>query len=873
MSRKKLEEIRSLLHNKKLFVVPYTHADWAWCHTRAWHAKRYLAAFEDVIDLLNKDIGYKWYMDCFSTEFMPVLDFKPSLVPELRKQIGLGNIEIAGGFSNVRPNMVGDEAYIRNMIIGRKRFLEVFPDAEIKVQAEAVDVALGHPQIPQLLLKGGFRYYRAGRPYEVLRKKGIDRSFFWEGLDGSRVLVWWGEYGGMYLPEEVQKLRDKLDSWDDLVTTLYQTELIKYDLSSEVSVVWVAQGSDDALPLKAFNSDLDVPLPEIIEKWNKAESSEMRFALPIDFFRELEKHGKDIMTYKGTVDICDVCYNVAWGGEQGLVNRRLKSSEQICEAETWSLLATSHGFQANTDFQGLWESSLTASAHATAWLYTSDYKEISALIDKALVDAYTVKKTALHHITRLIRKPQDTLAVVFNSLERDRQEVVSLTLLAGDLEGLSFQDGDGQTLPFQVIQPYEYTDSVWEHEVLVKVGVPALGYTVIRAQGVDTDCRLGGQYVKPVAPLPFGVIKPFSMDNGILRLDFENGRLISIFDYTIDSPLPKQGDRAYNDLGFTCIESQGGVLHAGPKLYEVAVQFMTATILEEGPVRWRVQLEGSDGRITYIQEISLEAGKREIQFKVHVDWPKSEGYLTCSIPTGADCILRGGIPFGSEHKDVDAEPYKSDEWDDMHRQWEGLFCAKDYVRAIDGKHAVSLISIDGDRFYFFDRKKNSLSYVLINSTRLTPDSWEDNVGRETIESIGLHEFNYALRIGDSSESDLVTFDTARRMRMPVTSVDPLASAIDGPLPARMSFAKISGENVCLSAFYREGNQCIIRIYEYCGETADTEIEFPLPVLSCQSENFIGESDKRPLKVDDSSVSLQLRPHEIVTLRVGFGNDK
>ena len=46
---------------------------------------------------------------------------------------------------------------------GRKRFQELFPGAEMVVHGEGVDTALGHPQIPQLITKGGFKYLRAGR--------------------------------------------------------------------------------------------------------------------------------------------------------------------------------------------------------------------------------------------------------------------------------------------------------------------------------------------------------------------------------------------------------------------------------------------------------------------------------------------------------------------------------------------------------------------------------------------------------------------------------------------------------------------------------------------------------------------------------------
>ena len=458
--KKTIQAIREELKGKKLFVVPYMHADWAWCHTREWHVRRYLAVFEDVIRTMQRDVGYKWYMDSFCTELAPVLERKPSLLPEIRAYVQKGDVQVAGAFVNVRPNLVGDEAYVRNMVIGRKKFEACFPGVEIMVHGDSVDVALGHPQIPQLIRKGGYRFLRAGRPYAVLEKKGLKREFIWEGLDGSRVLTWWGEYGGMWVAENVRRLQEALPDWDSLVQELYDQELQQYQRNSGVDVMWVAQGCDDVLPLKAFNTDLDVPLPEIIQKWNEREDSRICFAGPNDFFLELEKQTDRIDVHKGTVEICDACYNVGWGGERGMVNKRLKSSELLCEAELWQLIAQLKGGPAAEDLQLLWEESLTASAHATAWLFTRDFDEIQGRIDRVLLEADRKKQAAQRAVAERMPYHEDCIAVAFNSLDAARQTVLRLTVPTGFVESLYFVDGQGNRLPHQLLRAYEYTDSV-----------------------------------------------------------------------------------------------------------------------------------------------------------------------------------------------------------------------------------------------------------------------------------------------------------------------------------------------------------------------------------------------------------------------------
>lgn len=865
--KKAIQAIREELKGKKLFVVPYMHADWAWCHTREWHVRRYLAVFEDVIRTMQRDVGYKWYMDSFRTELAPVLERKPALLPEIRAYVQKGDVQVAGAFVNVRPNLVGDEAYVRNMVIGRKKFEACFPGVEIMVHGDSVDVALGHPQIPQLIRKGGYRFLRAGRPYAVLEKKGLKREFIWEGLDGSRVLTWWGEYGGMWVAENVRRLQEALPDWDSLVQELYDQELQQYQRNSGVDVMWVAQGCDDVLPLKAFNTDLDVPLPEIIQKWNEREDSRICFAGPNDFFLELEKQTDRIDVHKGTVEICDACYNVGWGGERGMVNKRLKSSELLCEAELWQLIAQLKGGPAAEDLQLLWEESLTASAHATAWLFTRDFDEIQGRIDRVLLEAERKKQAAQRAVAERMPYHEDCIAVAFNSLDVARQTVIRLTVPTGFVESLYFVDGQGNRLPHQLLRAYEYTDSVWEYEVLVQVKLPPLGWTQIRAMGAAVDCRLGAVFQREARPAAFGTASPFAIDNGVLRLTFEDGRLCRITDLETGADRPAEGAAAWNDLVYTEVDTDRGDLHAGPTLWKRVVQFSRAVILEDGPIRWRVRLEGSDGRISYTQEITLEAGARDLQFRVDFQWPESRGRLASRIPVAGTCELRGGIPFGSEKKDVDAEPYSDGEWYDLHRQWPGLFVSKDYVRAVDGDRSSALINVEADRFYLLDRKAGTLEYILLNSTALIENSWEDSVNVKSLQSVGSHSIAYGLHIGKPGETDREAAAAARALRSPVDLVLPYVGEAAGTLPGWGGMLRMDEENLALSAFYADGDTMLLRFYETDGKRTQACIHLDTDLRCAVSENFIGQADGRTVTCDGGAIRLQVEPHEILTLRL------
>ena len=100
----------------------------------------------------------------------------------------------AGSFCNPDTPFMEAEAVIRNLVIGRRHFEDQFPGVNLEV-AVFNDIHPGYSQIPQLLRKAGYRFYRITRPVEALDRKGYKREFIWKGMDGSDILFSYGPYG------------------------------------------------------------------------------------------------------------------------------------------------------------------------------------------------------------------------------------------------------------------------------------------------------------------------------------------------------------------------------------------------------------------------------------------------------------------------------------------------------------------------------------------------------------------------------------------------------------------------------------------------------------------------------------------------------
>jgi len=335
-------EIREALAGRTILIVPYSHSDWAWTHSRRWHEVRYTLVVDEVLDILaaqdeagvapDAPEAYRWYTDCWRTQIATFLETRPERYEELRRRIAEGRIAVCGGYANLRINHVPGELFVRGMVLGRRQWRQVFPEADLTVHSDIVDVAVGYPQLPQLLRLAGYDYLQFWRPEEALNAKGVPHHFVWEGIDGSRVLAARGCYGGLTVPHFAPD--DYPARWEETVGYWWENVLRYKRRHAPTPVLWQNRGADDARPLKThFVSDIPIDLPGLIAEWNRRETSTMRFATPVEAFAALEARRDELPVVSGTLDPIDVAYNAAWGGSQGLWKLREGCAREIGIAE------------------------------------------------------------------------------------------------------------------------------------------------------------------------------------------------------------------------------------------------------------------------------------------------------------------------------------------------------------------------------------------------------------------------------------------------------------------------------------------------------------------------------------------------------------
>lgn len=829
---------------KKIFIIPYCHSDWAWTHTRLWHELRYDLVFNEVLDIIAKYPHFRWYMDNYLCQLTPFLKRSPGRVEELRERVKEGKIAICGGFSNIRPNMVGEETCIRNLIIGRDKFLTIFPESDLSVHADAVDVAVGHPQMPQVLTLAGYKYFAFWRPEVALNHKEIPYEFVWEGLDGSTIIAHRACYGGLCFKEMVPD--DFKEKWEEVVQLWWDREISYRALFSPTGLIWLSHGNDDARPLRALYTDEHIDLISFTKEWNERQSIPMVFATPLEFFKALEK--KKLPVVKGTLDPCDVCYNAAFGGSSGLWKLRLETDKELCLAETWDTFANLLGHPTDENFfPPLWENLLNYSAHATQWLFQEDFNKLYILALQTFETAKGKKFLALKTISQHI--PQRNTHIVFNPLPYPRTCFVPLLFsfpkkIPSDF---SLRDGKGKEIIYQIVRDVGLPS--WEIEVLAELSLPPLGYTTVSLTEGGSSAPVG--------------------EEDFPELVWNEGEILG-FRNKIGESFSLRNRDGFGTLKLFRVDVSAE-LHIGEILEKRKVEWEKVEKIEEGPLRKSFLRKGTIGYHQIEQIIRLYSKEKRIEFDTAINWRGEDGFIAFCIPLPFEGQLYANTPFGVERKELEKEIYGVVEGAgfNIERWRKGAFFAKSFIDWSDDEKGIAYISYDGDRYYIFDAQEKKIYHILINSI-LTCEGWEKDVNYQR-KGIGLHNFKSSLVFhqGDWKRAKIYAQDLLLRFPPEVIYRDAREQNTNSPyLPPLYSFFSLKPENLILTAFYRQGEYLYLRFFETEGEPTEAEIKLPFDVKEAIPVDFQGNDLGEPkVEIKGDTLFLRVKPWKIITLRL------
>ena len=309
---------------KKIFVIPHFHYDMAWIKTEKHNLKKVYKIFEKVLKIMEKDRDFKYIVDqAFYLE--KIKSEKPKLFHQLAERIHEGRIEVVNaGYLMPDLNLISPLIIKKNYDV-----MNDFAKREFNIKPEVAWMidCFGHPGImPKIAKEVDLDYYVFWRG---MNKPKANQDFYWIGTDGSTIITHWMKYNYSlfgYTFDNLMKAVCNLDPTTDLV-------------------------------LIPFGCDFCIPYEKFIQQVHKTKGT--KFALPSEFFKELEKNKDKLPIVEGEM-LSDYSNFKGYYSSRISYKQLYKRTEkEALKRETYDkwkhlLYATSHDFICGTGIDSIY---------------------------------------------------------------------------------------------------------------------------------------------------------------------------------------------------------------------------------------------------------------------------------------------------------------------------------------------------------------------------------------------------------------------------------------------------------------------------------------------------------------------------------------
>jgi alpha-mannosidase len=805
----------------------HAHLDVAWLWTVGEIRRKSGRTFHSVLRLMEQ------FPDYHFTQSQPqIYDFVrqdyPDLFAAIKQRVAEGRWEPIGGmWVEADCNLSGPESLARQFLLGRSFFRQHFgPNADTPVMW-LPDVFGYAWALPQLIKEAGLDYFFTIKiGWSQYNRLPYD-TFWWQGLDGTRVLTHFSTtpdpdgygastYNAAATPEQA------IGTW----TNFQQKELQQNLLMA------FGYGDGGGGPTREM-------LENIREMAAFPATPRMRQAHVGKFFRELEATSGDRLP--------------AWNGELYLElhrgtlttqsrNKRANRKNEFLlhDAEFLAAMAAvadpNYAYPAATLRQA-WELVCLNQFHdiipgsSIGPVYVESQKQYAAIEQMAT----GVRAEALGVIGRQRGGPVDSAVWVANPTGFARDD---LAFWPGKLAGnQQLQNGGAQPVATQAASA-----GTW----IASGELPAFSVTQLTlAEGQppapDTDLR----------------VTPGLLENKYLRVELNAaGDITRIYDKVNQRAVLPPGALANQFQAFEdrplYWDAWDVEIYYDDKMW-TSDPATSVTIAEAGPLRATLEIRRRILHSHYVQRISLAFNRPGLEIDTQIDWHERHILLKVAFPVD---ILAPSATFEIQWGNVQRPTHRNTSWD-----WARFeTCAQKWVDLSEGGYGVSLLN---DCKYGHSVQDNVMRLSLLRSPTV-PDPEADQ---------GEHRFAYTLwpHAGGWEQS---TVAAAYALNDPLIVFHTSAMGLQGqarpegsPRQTR-SFVQCAAPNIVIETIKRaeDGRGIIVRLYESQRWRGPVTLTAGFPLQQVWQTNLL-EDDQTALAPDGNSVSLFVRPYQIVTLRL------
>lgn len=318
----------------------------------------------------------------------------------------------------------------------------------------------------------------------------------------------------------------------------------------------------------------------------------------------------------------DVLVSLMWGSQvmQKLARQIRKAENNVVMAE--KLAAFSSRYKPfewpESDFGEAWRTLLLAQHH-DCWIVPYNGKKNNTWADK--VGRWTETTNAISH--KVMQQALQNISVldvtnsgekyinIFNSLGTSRTEQVAVALPSGWSDtAVEVLNERGKKVAAQIVSNQKNGIK----EIVFLATVPSMGYVTYQ---LKKGKSLHGKGAKAFKKKGYYV-----METDLYRMTIEpgkGGRIVGLVAKKLGHKefVDKNNERSFNEIR--------GFFYEKDKFFSSVDQKSNVSILENGPLRVRVKIEGMIGEHPFSQIITLRQGDRKIDFDLKIDWKGNPG--------------------------------------------------------------------------------------------------------------------------------------------------------------------------------------------------------------------------------------------------------
>ncbi len=769
------------MKHQTLHMIGNAHIDpvWLWRWDEGMHEVH--ATFRAALDLMNAYDDFVFTAS--SAAFYAWIEANdPPMFDEIQRRVAEGRWAIVGGWW-IEPdcNIPCGESFVRQALYGQRYFQEKFG---IAARVGYCPDSFGHhATLPQILAQSGIAGYVVMRPGPD-EKELPGRLFWWESVDGSRVLAYRipfaYETGGRDLEAHVRLCTEEL--------TQAQTELMCF----------YGVGNHGGGPTR---ENL-----ESIRRLNaRADFPRLVFSSPPRFFASVSPSPSLPVVRDELQHHARGCY----AAHSAVKHWNRQAENLLLTAEKFTVLA--HwltGQSYSPEFARAWKNVLFNQFHdiLAGTSIPAAYGEARNTYGEAMEIARRALYRAVQSIAWQIRIPAEdgmTPLVVFNPHAWQSKTCVEFEIeTAGNV--ILLNDA-GQLVPTQMIQAWATVE--WRRRFCFIADLPPLGYRVYRvkpgAAHLQTSRRdisrathlENDRFRLELDPTTGFVTRLRDKQNGVEVLAGAAARPV-----VIDDPSDTWGH---------------GVARFDHVIGEFAARRITR--IEDGPVRSTLHVESAYGASRLIQDFVMYSELDQIDVRVTVDWREQFKMLKLRFPVNIDAARATcEVPYGHVIRDANGEEEPMQSWIDV----SGI--------ARDPRVPYGL-SILNDGKYSIDVRGSDIGLTVLRSpiyAHHQPRVPQSDEHYAFIDQ-GIQHFTYSLLPHAASWEQVGTVRRAAELNQPpvvmIESYHP-----DGTLAQHDAYLVVDPENVIVSVVKQaEGNDdMIVRAYEFAYVPTRATIRLP-----------------------------------------------